>query len=490
MANWIIDRTINLDEFKTRNVLNELLIAPRKSDSELEHILHEKGVLKNEGDGALRRRWYTYLRNYGLMSGDDVTEMGVLYAESKLSLQELSLLQLIKKRIKLSNNTYIYPLKVLVGLLILLKNSGNDEAYITREEFTNYVVNIPSDSDTDIQSLANTIITARTNNYYATNIEGQHDDIWFNSLNQTKIFEYFGRSLFVSNFEILNLLDIYYKNHLILPINYGTFAFGFTDNIALPTKSNGSFNLSYVNAEKNSGSILLEFFFKKTSINRIEEKFYGNKKHYIGVKTLIEKLNLDLSNIGMYSDFASYRNIVLIRMINSGDNELMEVAKLMQNSMSVDIIENVEADSSDDSDDIFNIIKEKYENKDFEYVDVKPLYDDFKELYGKETLKSLNGKPLLYRLFALKKMDNNSMIYRLEHDSTYKYFGGIGGGSSFKFSLYYSDEKQSWVKGTHSSNLQLISEEDAIAFAEDNGYLICGHGEVKIFENLHTFALV
>ena len=82
MANWIIDRTINLDEFKTREVLNALLEEPRKSDVELENILHSKGVLKNAGDGALRRRWYTYLRNYGLLNGDEVTEMGKLYAKN------------------------------------------------------------------------------------------------------------------------------------------------------------------------------------------------------------------------------------------------------------------------------------------------------------------------------------------------------------------------------------------------------------------------
>ena len=147
------------------------------------------------------------------------------------------------------------------------------------------------------------------------------------------------------------------------------------------------------------------------------------------------------------------------------------------------VYEEKEEEVMEEQDDILEIIKEKYENKDFEYVDVKPLYDDFKELYGKETLKSLNGKPLLYRLFALKKMDNNSMIYRLEHDTTYKYFGGIGGGSSFKFSLYYSDEKRSWVKGTHSSNLQLISEEDAIAFAES-----FRNNLVEIIEKIESYS--
>ena len=331
MANWIIDRTINLDEYKTRLVLNELLVEPRKTDNELEIILHQKGVLKNEGDGALRRRWYTYLRNYGLLVSDNVTEMGRLYASSQLSLQELSLLQLIKKQIKIVNNSTIFPLKVLVGVLSNLASKNVEEAYITREEFTNYIVNIPSDSMNDINNLTNSILTSRNKGLNLTNIDGQHDDIWFNSLSQTKLFDYYGRSLYVSNFRVLATINNYYNNHMTLPIDFGLFNFGLIDNIVLPSKINLPFDLTYAKNDKNAGGVLFDFFFSDIGLRKIEEKYYGNKEQYRGVETLLSKLKIDVSNKGVYIDYKNYPNIVVLKLIGSGDSELMEVAKIMQN---------------------------------------------------------------------------------------------------------------------------------------------------------------
>lgn len=331
MANWIIDRTINLDEYKTRAVLNELLVEPRKTDEELEIILHKKGVLKNEGDGALRRRWYTYLRNYGLLVSDNVTEMGKLYASSQLSLQELALLQLVKKQIKLANDEKIFPLKVLIGVLSNLASQNIEEAYITREEFTNYIVNVQSDRSSDINKVTNSILVCRNNGLILTNIEGQHDDIWFNSLSQTKLFDYFGHSLYVSNFRVLSILNNYFNNQLTLPINFGIFEFGLIDNIVLPSKMDLPFDLTYAKNDRNAGEVLFDFFFNDISLRKIEEKYYGIKKQYSGVKTLLSKLKIDISNKGLYLDYKNYPNIIILKLIKSGDVELMEVAKIMQN---------------------------------------------------------------------------------------------------------------------------------------------------------------
>lgn len=330
MANWIIDRTINLDDFKTKSVLNELLIEPRKTDAELENILHQKGVLKNKGDGALRRRWYTYLRNYGLLSGDDVTEMGKLYALSRLSLSELALLQLAKKKIKIENNVSIFPLKVLVGILSIFTSINQDEAYLTREEFTNYVVFIKSDSENDIRSLANDILQARNNGIIKSNIDGQHDDIWFNTLSQTKLFELCGRAIFVDNFEMLTTLNNYYNSQTDHIINYGLFSFGLIEKINLPIMDNSTFDLDYVKTDKNTASILFDFLFTNTSLVKIEEKYYGNKKQNLGVKTLLSKLRINIENKGMYANFKGYPNIVLLRLINSDDFDLVEIAKILQ----------------------------------------------------------------------------------------------------------------------------------------------------------------
>ena len=91
MADWIIDRTINLYSktidgvLKTPEVLKLLLETPRKDEKEIESILFHKGVLNKENDpnNPLTRRWFTYLRSYGLMSGNNITEIGKLFAEYK-----------------------------------------------------------------------------------------------------------------------------------------------------------------------------------------------------------------------------------------------------------------------------------------------------------------------------------------------------------------------------------------------------------------------
>ncbi len=329
MAKWIIDRTINLDEFKTREVLNALLIEPSKSDEELEILLHEKGVLKNAGDGALRRRWYTYLRNYGLMNGDNVTEIGRLYASCQLTLAELALLQLIKKSIDPNGTNHMYPLKVLVKLLSKLKDVSLEETYLTREEFSNYVVNVSFDDDNTINNLFNTIINNRNNNIYVQNVEGEHDDIWFNSLNQTKLFEYYGRSLYVQDFDMLEILNNYYNSNISYT-NYGVFSFDFTNNIELPHKKNTTFNLTGLKNEKNISKILFDLFFSGFSIRKLEEKYFSNKKRYQGIHTLLSFANIDDSSCGLYRKYINYPNIIILHLLASNDNEYMEVAKLMQ----------------------------------------------------------------------------------------------------------------------------------------------------------------
>lgn len=400
MANWIIDRTINLDDYKTRAVLNELLVEPRKTDDELEVILHQKGVLKNEGDGALRRRWYTYLRNYGLLVSDDVTEMGKLYASSQLSLQELALLQLVKKQIKLTNDSKIFPLKVLTGILSILAEKSIEEAYITREEFTNYIVNINSDSNNDIGKVTNSILTCRNNGLVLTNIDGQHDDIWFNSLSQTKLFDYYGRSLYVSNFRVLTILNNYFNNQLTMPINFGSFKFGLIDNIALPSKVDLPFDLTYAKNDKNAAEVLFDFFFYNISLRKIEEKYYGNKKQYCGVKILLSKLKIDISNKGLYFDYKNYPNIIILKLIKSDDIELMEVGKIMQ-SITID-------ETADIKEEIVN-------------------YDNCDRLTG-GTNVILYGVPGAGKSWTIEHeyMDENTKMERLVFHPDYTYSDFVG----------------------------------------------------------------
>lgn len=117
--------------------------------------------------------------------------------------------------------------------------------------------------------------------------------------------------------------------------------------------------------------------------------------------------------------------------------------------------------------DIRELIKEKYESHtDFDINNENERYDRFKSLYGKDVISSLNGKDLLYRFFAKKEMDENSLIYNIEHNKYYRRFGGVGGGSSFKYPLFFYSKKNTWIKGTRKNIIEL-TETEAISYAEE-----------------------
>lgn len=118
--------------------------------------------------------------------------------------------------------------------------------------------------------------------------------------------------------------------------------------------------------------------------------------------------------------------------------------------------------------DVRQLILDRYHARtDFDIVAVRQKYAKFKSLYSKEAISALNGLDLLKRLFAPKDMDENSLIYNLEHNSYYGEFGGIGGGSQFKYPLYYYSKKQKWCSGGSLKNQVEYTEEEAIERAED-----------------------
>ena len=116
---------------------------------------------------------------------------------------------------------------------------------------------------------------------------------------------------------------------------------------------------------------------------------------------------------------------------------------------------------------ILDTIKEKYEaHTDFEINKENEIYSRFQSLYGKDVISTLSGKDLLYRLFAKKEMDENSLIFNIEYNKYYRRFGGVGGGSAFKYPLFFYSRKNTWIKGTRKNIIEL-TETEAISYAEE-----------------------
>lgn len=163
----------------------------------------------------------------------------------------------------------------------------------------------------------------------------------------------------------------------------------------------------------------------------------------------------------------------LISYIGNKDHELVFndvnerhdfVKKLIKENGGVFI---EERQTIEDPVDIKQLIKEKYEaHADFDINNENERYSRFQSLYGKDVISALNGKELLYRLFAKKEMDENSLIYNIEHNNYYRRFGGVGGGSSFKYPLFFYSKKNTWIKGTRKNIIEL-TESEAISYAEE-----------------------
>ena len=116
--------------------------------------------------------------------------------------------------------------------------------------------------------------------------------------------------------------------------------------------------------------------------------------------------------------------------------------------------------------DIKQLILEKYaERTDFNWDDEKAKYDKFQSLYSKEVIKALSGKELLYRLFAPKDLNPDSLKYAIEFSKEYIGFGRARVGENHHYFLYLPPNSEKWIKGQNYKTEEEITEDEAIEYA-------------------------
>lgn len=92
-------------------------------------------------------------------------------------------------------------------------------------------------------------------------------------------------------------------------------------------------------------------------------------------------------------------------------------------------------------------------------------YKNFREKFGPELLRSLDGEALLEYMHSLAT--KNSLVYWLEFKDDEELpaiFGSISGGSALKFGIYKRKETGTWMTG-HPSNQRELTIAEAIEFA-------------------------
>lgn len=101
-----------------------------------------------------------------------------------------------------------------------------------------------------------------------------------------------------------------------------------------------------------------------------------------------------------------------------------------------------------------------FEESSINQDELSELYETFHNKFGPEALSKLEGENLLNTIFYAKERTNDSLCYWLEfHPKCREFFGGIAGGSSFKFGLFYSLEQNSWITGSSNSPSKITTEQ-------------------------------
>ena len=92
----------------------------------------------------------------------------------------------------------------------------------------------------------------------------------------------------------------------------------------------------------------------------------------------------------------------------------------------------------------------------------------FRDRFGPEVLRGLDGEPLLRLMHGRQDGEAKSLAYWLEfkHDSEFlgNRFGGIGGGSALKFGIFQRQKDGAWVTGS-SRDQRVLPLGEAIAQA-------------------------
>lgn len=145
--------------------------------------------------------------------------------------------------------------------------------------------------------------------------------------------------------------------------------------------------------------------------------------------------------------------------------EMEQYSTRVQNYLSLSDVhmsfsENTEEDNTPKrmSPEWFSKMAVQYSSMD---IESDTLYKDFRAKYGPEALKVVEGNDLLHKIFINETRDKENLCYVLEFDKQYTQFGGIGGGSAYKYGLYYNVDKESWMSGS-ARTPKTLTLEDAI----------------------------
>ncbi|WP_455059656.1 AAA family ATPase [Parvimonas micra] len=190
MGIFTIDRTINFNEEKVLKTLE--IIDQSVSDEEIENQMITQGIVSLRKDtdrhGFFRRRWITFLKEFNLYDGENITAFGRQYLEKKISTRDYLLIFLVN-RMSVINGEKISPLFELIKITREL-DVRNENTSISEDELKYFCSTIKNNSNDEVLRVVNDIVKWRKG--LLTEVKEYcpvHYDIWRNLLYQIDLSE-------------------------------------------------------------------------------------------------------------------------------------------------------------------------------------------------------------------------------------------------------------------------------------------------------------
>lgn len=325
---WSMDTHKYISEI-TRKALQVLVSRNLTSESSPEEFdaaereLASCGVYKSydNAKGRIRRALFTYFKAYGCLdSNEHLTELGRLYAEDKLTIQEFSFYYVLNYQYEDESFKY-YPSELVLTCLIALYDREPSEAYLSAYDFSKIVecnsVEEINDEFTD------ELLKNRSGNGVEVNERAIGFDVWAKMYVQAGILRRRAdRTLYTDNIPLIKwILDAYQKKYVT---KMGEVCTGIL--MDLPIISLANFD-GDPEAYVNEGKALQAFLFDSIDDTVIDKYIICSKTNT--VSKMRGALGLSEKEVGFYSVYKGLERLVGYSLIRNPDVHVQIIGNIL-----------------------------------------------------------------------------------------------------------------------------------------------------------------
>lgn len=325
---WSMDTHKYISEI-TRKALQVMVTHGITSESEpedidvVEHELGACGVYKDyEGaKGRVRRALFTYFKAYGCLDNSEhLTELGKLYVENRITIQEFSFYYILNYVYESENAKY-YPAELVLRCFYKLYERGEQQAYLSAYDFSK-IVECDSVDDIDDDFVAE-LIEVRNGNPIAVNERNIGYDVWAKMFVQAGIFKRnTDKNLFSDNIFLVKWILESYQKHF--DTKMGIVCTGVLNNFPI-------MELDKVDGEAskyaNEGKALQAFLFDKVDAYTIDKYIIQSEENsFSGMRSA---LGLIENNKGFFNEFIGLERLIGYCIVHHEDVRVQIIGEIL-----------------------------------------------------------------------------------------------------------------------------------------------------------------